>query len=181
MFEGVEEVKIGKITKIYGSNGELSLRLYDTFPDQVDDTEPMYVYLNSLLVPLFIKSFHRKGVSKAVVVFDDINSEYRASELIGCEIIAFEQSELQQEDSELYYEMLSGYRFVDTTSQKEGEILDFIDNELNPLFIARTDKMEVYIPVHDDMITLIDTKKKTITFELPEGLFELYSELSQED
>lgn len=181
MFQGVEEVKIAKITKVFGGNGELALRLYDTFPDEVDYNEPMYVYLNSLLVPLFIKSFNRRGASKAIVAFDDINSEYRAIEFIGCEIIAFEQPQEEVEDSEIYYEMLTGYKFIDNTSQKQGTIIEFIENEHNPLFVAEIDKTEVYIPVNDDMITLIDVKKKVITFELPHGLFELYFEPSLEE
>ena len=52
---------VGRIKKAYGTraaddtmNGELLGTLYDTFPESVDTTEPLWVEIDSLAVPLFI-------------------------------------------------------------------------------------------------------------------------------
>lgn len=175
-------IKIAKIGKVFGLNGELTLRLYDTFPDQVNYEEPMFVYKNGLLVPLFINSFIKKGANKAVVIFNDIDSQYRSLEFIGCDIIAFEDITIiddnknnDQDDSELYMEDLIGFNFNDINNNKKGLVIDFIDSSLNPLFVVEIDNEEFYIPASDDVIIEINNDNKTITLSLVEGIFEINS------
>lgn len=176
MFSEENSVKIGKIGKIFGLNGELTLRLYDAFPDEIDYKEPIFVYLNGLLVPLFIKSFIRKGINKAVVVFDDIDTQYRAQEFVGIDIIAFsDETEVVEitNDDELYLENIIGYQFSDTTSQRTGKITDFIDSTLNPLFVVENNGEEFYIPANDEIIVEINVSDKQIILSLPDGVFDI--------
>ena len=179
MFSEENSIKIGKIGKIFGSNGELTLRLYDTFPDEVDYKEPMFVYLNGLLVPLFIKSFIRKGVNKAVVMFEDIDSQYRAQEFIGMYIVAFSdggddsKNDDEDDDGELYFENFIGYKFADSTSEKTGVIIDFIDHDFNPLFVIDYNGEEHYVPANDEVIVEINVSDKKIDFALPDGVFDI--------
>ncbi len=173
MFREENAIKIAKIVKIFGLNGELTLRLYDTFPDEVDFEEPLFVYINGLLVPLFIHSFQKRGASKAVAIFDDIDSEYRAMEFVGAEIVTFENQDDSQEDDELYYEDFVGYSFTDLTSGKIGTITEFIDSEFNPLFISEINGEEVFLPANDDVIDEFSEENKTIQFSLPEGILDI--------
>ncbi|MBE9488227.1 MAG: 16S rRNA processing protein RimM [Bacteroidetes bacterium] len=170
-------VKIAKATKTFGLNGELVLRLYDTFPDEVNKKEPIFAIINGLTVPLFFSSFEKRGTVKSVVVFDDIDSEYRAKELIGIEFVAFEEEEEETEeenDDNIYLEEFVGYKFCDKISKKEGVIIEFIDNDLNPIFECKIGNKELYIPASDDIIEIIDTENKILTLSIPEGLLDLY-------
>lgn len=177
MFKKEDAIKIAKIGKIFGLNGELTLRLYDTFPDDVDFQEPLFVYINGLLVPLFIKSFSKKGNNKAVVVFDDIDSQYRATEFIGADVVAFSQEDLaeakDEDDDNIYFEDFIGYSFEDQVSEKTGNIVNFIDHKFNPIFAVELNEEEFYIPANDDMIIEIDTTNRKITFSLPDGIFDI--------
>ena len=179
MFKEEDTIKIAKISKIFGLNGELTLRLYDTFPDDLDYEEPMFVFRNGLLVPLFVKSFARKGINKAVIIFDDINTQYRATEFLGCDIVAFgdaeEEEEVEREEGEVYMDDFIGYKFSDTVSEKNGTIIDFIDSKFNPLFVVESSEEEFFIPANDDIITSFDADKKEIILSLPEGVFEINS------
>lgn len=167
--------KIAKATKTFGLSGEIVLRLYDTFPDEVNKKEPIFAIINGLTVPLFFVSFERRGNNKAIAVFDDIDSEYRALELIGVEFVSLDQEEEEEyDDDELYLENIVGYSFVDNNTSTKGIITEFIDSDLNPLFAAEIDGKTIYIPASDDIITEIDSETKTILFSLPEGLLELY-------
>lgn len=168
-------IKIAKATKTFGLSGEVVLRLYDTFPDEVNKKEPIFAIINGLTVPLFLSSFERRGTNKAIAVFDDIDSEYRALELIGAEFVAFEEEENDDEDDdELYLENIVGYAFTDTNSDVKGVITEYIDSDLNPLFAAEINGNQLYIPASDELIEEIDPETKTICFSLPEGLLELY-------
>lgn len=167
-------VKIAKATKTFGLSGEVVLRLYDTFPDEVDKKEPIFAIINGLTVPLFFSSFECRGNNKAIAVFDDIDSEYRAMELIGAEFVAFEEKEEEENDGELYYEDLVGYAFTDVKTGTKGVITDYIDNDLNPLFAAEINGKQLYIPASEDIIEETDSETETICFSLPEGLLELY-------
>ena len=86
--ESSKEV-IAKVTKLFGNDGQLVLRLTDSFPDEVEMEEPLFVDMDGLEVPLFLSSFRRNGVGKAVVAFDDFDNDYRASELVGRELYAY--------------------------------------------------------------------------------------------
>lgn len=167
-------VKIAKATKTFGLSGEVVLRLYDTFPDEVNKKEPIFAIINGLTVPLFLSSFERRGNNKAIGVFDDIDSEYRALELIGVEFVAFEEEEEDEEDDELYLENIVGYTFSDIKTGTKGVITEYIDSDLNPLFAAEINGNQIFIPASDELIEEIDSDAKTIYFSLPEGLLELY-------
>lgn len=167
-----EPIKIAKATKTFGQNGELVLRLYDTFPEEINFKEPIFAVINGLTVPFFLSSFRKQGVNKAVVVFDDIDTEYRAAELIGTEFVA--PSEEYEDDDELYYEDLEGYAFTDEISGKEGTVIGFIDNDMNPVLIAETEGRTIYIPANENIIKEVDPDNSKILVALPDGLLDLY-------
>ncbi len=166
--------KIAKITKLYGNDGTVVMRLYDRFPEEVDFEEPLFILTDGLVTPLFFNSFQRRGKSKAIATFDDIDTAYRTNFIVGCEAIALIDDEELADDGELYYDQMEGFAFVDSVSGKRGEITEFIDNENNPLFDVLIEGVSVMVPVTDDLIEEIDPQERVITMTLPEGLLELY-------
>lgn len=77
---------VARVSKTFGQNGELTLNLYDSFPQDFNPSEPLFVVIDKLAVPLFCDRFQRRGRSGAVVAFGDIDTERRAAELIGLEL-----------------------------------------------------------------------------------------------
>ena len=55
----------------------------------------------------------------------------------------------------------------------KGEIVDYYDSELNPLFGIDFGEGERLIPATEEFIAGIDFDKETIKMILPEGLLEL--------
>ena len=175
---GRQAVAAGRVSKTFGLNGELVISLYDTFTYE-NNGEPVYFQLEGIWTPLFFASLRRRGQSKAVVVFDDMETEFRASELVGKEFFGRldpkeqRKKENKEKDEELYLEDLIGYA-VRLAGQKEsGQITGFIENEFNPLFEITWNDSELLIPAADDFIVRIDEKSRTIEMELPEGLLDL--------
>ena len=80
---------VARVGRLFGDTkqGGLSLTLYTTLPEDFDPTsEPLFVEIDSLPVPLFIDHFERRGVSGANVLFADFDTQRRAEELVGKEL-----------------------------------------------------------------------------------------------
>ena len=163
-------IAVGRIGRLFGTDGGVMITLYNNFPDNFQNKEPLFVIIDKLAVPIFCSSMERRGQSGAVVHFDDINTERRAEEfLVGREIYIAEDD--QQEDDEFYMEDLIGFTAI--VGKRHGEISDYYDSEANPLFEITLDGKEHLIPAQEEFIAQIDFEKRKIKFILPEGLLEL--------
>lgn len=167
---------VGKVNKLFGRKGEVAITLYNTFPDNFSKEEPLLVEIDSLTVPLFFSSFERRGVSGAIVAFDDLDTPERATELIGRELSIEIEAE-EADDDEFYMEDLIGFvaEVVDEqgTRVAEGRVTDYYDSEANPLFGLELSGREVLVPAVEEFIVHIDFEGERIVFLLPEGLMEL--------
>jgi 16S rRNA processing protein RimM len=162
-------IAVGRIGRLFGTEGGVMITLYTTFPDDFQMEEPLFIRVDELAVPLFCSSFERRGQSSAVVQFDDIDTERRAEEwLVGREIFIEEQ---EQDDDEFYMEDLIGFKA--SVGRQRGEVVDYYDSEANPLFEIRLGDKQHLIPAQEEFIAHIDFDKRTIKFVLPEGLLEL--------
>lgn len=162
-------IAVGRIGRLFGTEGGVMITLYTSFPDDFQMEEPLFIRVDELAVPLFCSSFERRGQSSAVVQFDDIDTERRAEEwLVGREIFVEEQ---EQDDDEFYMEDLIGFKA--SVGRQRGEVIDYYDSEANPLFEIRLGEKQHLIPAQEEFIAHIDFDKRTIKFVLPEGLLEL--------
>lgn len=162
-------IAVGRIGRLFGTEGGVMITLYTSFPDDFQMEEPLFIRVDELAVPLFCSSFERRGQSSAVVQFDDIDTERRAEEwLVGREIFVEEQ---EQDDDEFYMEDLIGFKA--SVGRQRGEVIDYYDSEANPLFEIRLGNKQHLIPAQEEFIAHIDFDKRTIKFILPEGLLEL--------
>jgi 16S rRNA processing protein RimM len=167
----------GRISKLFGHAGEVVINLYDTFPsEKFNIEEPLLVVIDSLTVPLFLEKFQRRGRSGALVSFADMDTPERVTELLGLEFTLSESFESDEEESgdEMYMDDLVGFTALFLGKELQGEITDFIDNEHNPLLVLSIAGNEVLIPATDELIASFDTTRRTVTFDPPEGLLELY-------
>lgn len=163
-------IAVGRIGRLFGTDGGVMISLYTTFPDDFKIEEPLFVTIDGLAVPIFCSSFERRGQSGAVATFDDIDTARRAEDfLVGNEIFIAEDED--DNDDEFYMEDLIGFTVV--VGKRRGEISDYYDSEANPLFEITLDGEEHLIPAAEEFIAHIDFERQTIKFVLPEGLLEL--------
>jgi 16S rRNA processing protein RimM len=163
-------IAVGRIGRLFGTDGGVMVTLYTAFPDDFSNEEPLFVVIDELAVPLFCASFERRGQAGAVIHFDDIDTEYRAENyLVGREIFIEEDDE--ESDDEFYMEDLIGFKV--SVGKLRGELTDYYDSEANPLFEVVINGKEHLIPAQEEFIAQIDFDKRTIKFVLPDGLLEL--------
>lgn len=168
----------GRISKLYGKQGELVVRLYgdlsvDEFAAKLRK-EPLWVEIDAIATPFFATSVKGQGVSGAVVVLEDVDNERLGEMLVGSNFyIGSAVSRRERADD---WSMLEGCRFVDVTSSTEGVIKSVIDNSLNPLLEVVVDGgAEFFVPIAEELIKGCNKRKKIVQLELVEGFFEAHS------
>lgn len=166
---------VGRIAKEFGTNGELQLNLSPEYSIEENLSEPVFVEIDGISVPLFFKSVRPKGRAKAVVVFDDFESTKAAAQLIGLKLYAEGDGDDNEEDDDDLSSFI-GFTVIDTTKGTLGPITDFLDYPGNPLFAINYNDVEVLIPVNEDLIVKVSEKKRELTVDLPEGLLDLFTE-----
>ena len=169
--DGQSFESVARVTKLFGGSdgGGVVLSLYDTFPEEFDpESDPLFVEIDSLNVPLWCGSFERRGAAGAVVRFDDFDTPRRAEELVGREL---RMPAEEQDDDEFYMEDLIGFSVE--AAGLHGTLTDYYDSEANPLFGIDFGQGERLIPAVEEFIASIDFEGRHIKMVLPEGLLDL--------
>ena len=159
---------VGRITKLFGAEGEVNINLYADFPDDFSGEQPLFTIVDSLVVPLFCDSFSRRGKGSATVRFADIDTTKRAELIMGNEIFI---EEPESDDDEFTFDDLIG--FTVKISRRKGTITDYYDNEFNPPFEIEIGGKSYLIPAVEEFIAAIDFEARTMKLVLPEGLLEI--------
>ena len=159
---------VGRITKLFGAEGEVNVNLYATFPDDFSEEQPLFTMVDSLVVPLFCESFSRRGHSSATIRFADIDTVKRTELIMGNEIFI---EEPETDDDEFTFDDLIG--FTVKIGRRKGTITDFYDNDINPLFEITLSDGTHLIPAAEEFIAAIDFDERVMKLVLPEGLLDL--------
>jgi 16S rRNA processing protein RimM len=77
------------------------------------------------------------------------------------------------EEPEDELKSLTGFELTDTTSGLTGTISEVVQHPGQLMAVAIIKGDEVLIPLHPDLIVSVNTRHKTITMTLPEGLVNL--------
>jgi len=168
-----EFVCIGKIIKTHGYEGAVLLSVDLESPEELEDMEFVHVGINGKQVPFFIKDASYAGKSNLIVSFLDYDSKEKITEFIGCSIFVSKDMNPSMQDS---LDSLIGYLAFDKSSGKLvciGIIEDVLENPAHLIFQINSTGKQVLIPAVDDFILSINTKKKEIVFNLPDGLLEI--------
>ena len=159
---------VGRITKLFGASGEVVINLYDTLPDNFNwEEQPLFTKVEELVVPLFCEKFERRGTKSAVVAFADIDTVKRAEMILDHELLLEAE---EGDDDEFTFEDLIGFEV--RVGRTKGELVDYYDNELNPLFEIEIKGKRHLVPAVEEFIAAIDFDKRFIKFVLPDGLIE---------
>ena len=165
--------KIGRIGKPHGVDGEVSFHFDDDVFDRTD-ADYLILDIDGILVPFFIDEYRFKTDETALVSFADIDTQDKARTLTGCDVY-FPREHSDSGCDTLSWAEIVGYHVVDAASgQTVGEIRSVDDSTINTLFeVVTTGGGDLLAPASDELISSVDTERRTIEMQLPEGLLEL--------
>lgn len=166
------QILLGRITKISGYEGFVSVRLERTFIENISELESVFIVIEGKPVPFIISSFEYPGGDTLKIRFSGYEKDTKVAEFNGCEVFLTTLGEnTQQTDlpgSFIGYEVLTGDK------EHLGIISDIIQNPAQYLISVITpDKKEILIPLHGDLIKKINKRGRKIILELPEGLIDI--------
>lgn len=161
---------IGIITRTHGFEGAVVVRSEGGITSEPAQGEPVFVVIDGIPVPFFTREAFITSKDTLVISFDDYMTPASVARLKGCEVRTSEEPGEQDEISDV-----KGYTIIDKKIGFRGIIAGIEKNPGQLLAIVNTARGDVLIPLHSDLIILIDSENMIIEMSLPEGLTEINS------
>lgn len=165
--------QLGYVNKTHGLNGEVKIVMDTDNPENYQNLESVFLKLNEKLVPFFVESIHINRQT-AILALEEVLSIENAQELVGSEIYLPLEILPPLKGNKFYYHEIVGFKAVDNHRGEFGIIQDTITHSGNDIFQIINNGVEILVPVQDDILENVDRKNKVITFNLPEGLLDIY-------
>lgn len=163
--------EIGYISKTHGLKGHVILRLNELINIDEEAIKSVFLELNGSQVPYFIEEC-RPNNTGYILKLETIDTIDTSKKLIGKK--AFALTDFILENSESLSEFI-GYTVLDSCLGNIGIITDIDEKTENPIVkVIHSTGVEIILPFNEDFIIEIDDEQKTIEFESPEGLIEMY-------
>lgn len=161
---------VAQIAKTYGAAGEVLIKvLSDTF-DTLEN-ESVFLYFEGMPVPFFIQEKRRRASNAWVVRFTTVRDSSHAAELAGREVYVEESPSAISTSCDYSgledFSVLQGFTLLDQNGRTLGEITAVEEYPGNVCLAVGS----VLVPFHDDLVLGLSAARKTLTLNLPEGLF----------
>ena len=170
-----EAYYLGKIVKKYGLKGELLAKIDTDEPEIYENLESIFLEIKGKLIPFFL---HKTSLHKTTTLrldFEDVNSVEEADAFIGRKIYLPLNTLPELTGNKFYYHEVAGYKAVDTKTGLIGNIEQINDMGPQAFFVILDEaNNEILIPVRDAFIREVNREKKTIYFDTPDGLIDIY-------
>lgn len=163
----------GVFTRTHGVQGELMFRLQSWEAEDLHEMEWVFVEVDGLPVPFFVKQIRSLQEDKMILLLDKVTSEPQAKELTGCRLFVPAKKLAGKKIRNTGLTKIKGYRVMDETHGELGIADEVIAVSGNPLLRIISGEKELLIPAHPDLILEISDKKKLVRIHVPEGLTEL--------
>ena len=164
----MEKILIGKITSPVGLKGEVKVYNYSDRTQIYEETKIFYLGDE----PRKLERF-RTQKNMLVIKFEGVETREAAEELRNREVFVTRDDLPELEEGEYYLRDLIGME-VFQGEELIGKVADVITNTSQDILKVETaEGREALIPVVDPIVESIDTDKKIISVDLPEGLLDL--------
>jgi 16S rRNA processing protein RimM len=165
-------ILLGRIIKVKGFKGTVTVKLEQSFIENIPHAESVFLEINGKPVPFFISHLEYAGADLIRLRFEGYDSLEKIREFAGCRV--FLASSIVSRKEQASVEDLTKYKIYTQGDKLLGTVSGIISNPGQSLLtVLSTGHKEILIPFHEDFILSIDKKKKVIFLELPEGLIEI--------
>lgn len=193
-----EMIIAGRVSKSYGTAGEIIVKLDPAFPEEylyaesaavpaaavpaaaVASQPVLFIEFDGVEVPFTIERCTPKGRDGAIIKFTTVNDLTHAEELVRKELFADAEvlnpylPDIDSQDDDISLKALVGFTLLDSEGQLAGTVSEYLDYPSNPcLEIVRPTGEIAVVPIHQDLIIGFNLENHQLQMEIPEGLFAL--------
>lgn len=168
----MELSQIGYFTKTHGVKGHLILKAEKSF--FTDELKVLFIDSPSGKAPHFVNELKESNTG-LIIGLEDVATVEKARLLLG-KAVYVQSSLLDSDDEEFDW---IGYTLVDKTFGVLGQVTGVSDNGQQLLLSVEYKGREVLLPLVEDFIEKIEEESRTLFFNAPEGLIELYLETGE--
>lgn len=163
---------LGRITKPWGTKGQVVLFLDVDSPEDYRELDSAFVEVKGTLVPHFFRIDQLNG-NKAVATFEDTNAD-EAHALVGHDLYLPLDMLPKLTGNKFYFHEVIGFSVVDSQKGDIGTLASVMEFPAQPVFQVMKNGVEVLIPVIDEVIDRVDRENRTLYITAPNGLIDLY-------
>jgi len=164
---------LGKITKLHGYEGKLTLFFDTDEPQEYIDLEVVYIDIQGNLVPYFIEDLKLLN-NKATVVFSDVDNIENAEELVNKELYLPLNMLPELTGNKFYYHEVPGMEVIDSNFGSLGAVKEVLEYPNQAVFQLFYNEKEVLIPISSEVINEFNRKQNKIFITTPDGLLDIY-------
>lgn len=166
-------IEIGYTQKTHGVKGELKFFVEDPFFDLIFEKNRVFLDIKGVKVPYFIKEI--RGADGHIIHFEDVPNR-EAALLLQSRKMFLPASEipadLELEPETLEYAGLTGFLLVDAQAGPIGSIEAVLEMPQQEMALVRYKGRETLIPLNAHFIKSVDTKRREVLVDLPDGLLD---------
>lgn len=168
----MQTILLGKITKINGFEGAVTVRTDRNFSDKLPPIESVFLEIEGRPVPFFVEHLEEFNDGSIRLIFKDYNSYEKIKEFAGCNVLLPLKDKEQPVNSNS--EDLTGFSLFSENDLYIGSVTRIIKNPGQWLLqVCGSNGNEILVPLHEDLIVEIDKERKKIFLTIPDGLLDL--------
>lgn len=166
MIRREEVVHIGELTRPHGKKGEILCRTDNGCWEEADP-DFLIVSIDNILVPFRVTDWRCKG-EDLILTIDRVDSEPAALRLCGNEAFMLRRDCAEEDNGQpMTWQDLKGFAVLDEKGGSVGRITEVDESTANVLAVLSDGRL---IPLHEDLITGLDSANRTIMMCIPVGL-----------
>jgi 16S rRNA processing protein RimM len=166
-------ILFGLILKTHGIEGHLVLKLYVLPENELKENEPVFIEIDGIPVPFFIREFRILSEESALLLTDSEYTPVPVTDLINCPVFLKRHLIAEPREKAVNNEDLKGFRVVDERHGDQGIVREIVEYSGNTLMVVDFEDREILIPFHEDIISFIDFENRLIEILAPEGLLDI--------
>ncbi len=168
-----EYFKIGKLVAVFGLKGEMILQHSLGKKTSLKGLAALFIEeRKESFIPYFIETARIKSEEEIYIKLQDIDTREQAIKITQKEVW-LPEADFKKFSSKGGPMALLGYEVVED-GKVLGTILEIIEQPHQLLCRIEIEEKEVLIPLHAETRKKVDSRKKQVIVELPEGLLEIY-------
>ena len=160
---------LGTIVSKFSYKGEILLKL-DSDEIQFKKLKTIFLEIEGALVPFEIKNVMLHKSSLLRIKLENIDSEKKANTVVKTKTYLPIKDLPKLNGDKFYYHEIISFTVLDLSLGNIGKVKEVNDQTSQPIIVVNNGLNEIMIPLVDDFLIEINRNKKTLTFDLPEGL-----------